>query len=328
MDLIDRYVIAVRRHLPRDLADDIVAELADSLRSEAEARERVSGHAITEAEQSELLKKRGHPWLMASRYQPQQYLIGPALFPYYWQALQLVLFWVVLPIVLIGGAINAIYSADPSVSTFIRELVRALTTSWNAVIYAVGIVTIVFFVLDHEKVRITALDNWNPTSLPEPSQVRFVPRSETVFGLVFTLTFITWWIGIVRVPDYFWQPNDDLRLALAPIWTTFYLPILVTAIIGAGVHLIDLVRPWRSARVAIVEVLNNTAVVVILAMILRAGEYVVVSGSGVNADNIDRAYWLNRLVGWGLSSTMVVIIIVTGVQLWRLLRARRAVATA
>ena len=110
MDLIDRYLVAVRRQLPRDLQDDIVQELGDSLRSEAEDHEQRTGHPLTAEEQSALLKKRGHPWLMASRYLPQQQLIGPALFPYYRQALKLVVFWVVLPIVLFGGAIHAIYS--------------------------------------------------------------------------------------------------------------------------------------------------------------------------------------------------------------------------
>ena len=108
MDLIDRYLIAVRRQLPSHLQDDIIPELTDSLRSEAEEHERASGHPMTGDEQSALLKKRGHPFMMASRYLPQQHLIGPALFPYYRQALKFVVFWVVLPIVLFGGAINAI----------------------------------------------------------------------------------------------------------------------------------------------------------------------------------------------------------------------------
>lgn len=43
MDLIDRYLIAVRRQLPRHLQDDVIAELTDSLRSEAEDHERASG---------------------------------------------------------------------------------------------------------------------------------------------------------------------------------------------------------------------------------------------------------------------------------------------
>jgi hypothetical protein len=203
MDLIDRYLVAVRRQLPAALQDDIIEELGDSLRSEAEEHERTTGHPLTADEQAVMLKKRGHPWLMASRYLPQQQLIGPALFPYYRQALKIVVFWVVLPIVLFGGAINAIYSADSSVVWG-----RVLGSAWNGAIYSVGIVTIVFAILDHEKLRITVLDNWNPANLPEPQTGRAIPQSETVMGLVFALTFLVWWTDLVRVPAFaFFDPR-------------------------------------------------------------------------------------------------------------------------
>src|SRR5688572_24381946 len=83
MDLIDRYIAAVRRQLPQDKQDDIAQELGDSLRSEAEELALGTGRPLTEDQQSEMLKQRGHPWLMASRYLPQQHLIGPGLYPYY-----------------------------------------------------------------------------------------------------------------------------------------------------------------------------------------------------------------------------------------------------
>ena len=67
MDLIDRYLTAVRRHLPRPKQDDIVSELSDSLRSEVEEREHALNRPLNEAEQAALLKQRGHPWLMANR---------------------------------------------------------------------------------------------------------------------------------------------------------------------------------------------------------------------------------------------------------------------
>jgi hypothetical protein len=95
MDLIERYVGAVRRHLPKSANPDIVSELSENLRSQAEEREEQLGRALNEDEQSALLKPHGHPWLMASRYLPQQHLIGPALYPYYRQTLVMVVFWVV-----------------------------------------------------------------------------------------------------------------------------------------------------------------------------------------------------------------------------------------
>jgi hypothetical protein len=66
MDLIDRYLAAVRRHLPRKLQDDVIQELSANLRSEAEEREQEAGRPLNTDEQAALLKKQGHPWLMAA----------------------------------------------------------------------------------------------------------------------------------------------------------------------------------------------------------------------------------------------------------------------
>ena len=318
MDLIDRYLIAVRRQLPRDSQDDIVRELGDSLRSEAEDRERELGHPLSVEEQSALLKKRGHPWLMASRFLPQQQLIGPALFPYYRQALKLVVFWVVLPIVLVGGAMNAIYSADPS-----GVWVRVLGSAWNGAIYAVGIVTIVFAILDHEKLRITALDSWKPENLPEPQPGRPIPRSETVMGLVFTLSFLIWWIDLVRVPDFWFYAGESLHLEAAPIWRTLYYPILASLIASAGVYLIDLIRPWRTLTVSALDLVINLANLAIITMILRAGHYVDVSGSADQAAGLARAdYWLNTIIGVAFLTVGAATIFDVLNEIWKMTKAR------
>ena len=76
----------------------------------------------------------------------------------------MVVFWVVLPITLVGGGIMAINTDNPS-----QVWGRVLGAAWNGAIYAVGIITIVFAVLERERVRFTALDNWNPARLPRPA---------------------------------------------------------------------------------------------------------------------------------------------------------------
>ena len=112
MNLIDRYLVAVRRHLPRPLQQDIVEELAENLRSEAEAMQERLGRPLTSADHELMLKTHGHPWLMASRYLPQQQLVGPALYPYYRQAVTKVVFWLVLPTAIGGGALAAVYAPE------------------------------------------------------------------------------------------------------------------------------------------------------------------------------------------------------------------------
>jgi hypothetical protein len=83
MDLVDRYVAAVKRHLPATMQDDIVNELTDDILSQIRDKEDALGRPLGESEQEALLKQYGHPYLLARRYRPQQSLIGPTLFPFY-----------------------------------------------------------------------------------------------------------------------------------------------------------------------------------------------------------------------------------------------------
>src|SRR3954470_22856019 len=90
MDLFDRYLNAIRRNLPRDKADDIVAELGDALASRVEEREDALGRALTPEEVKALIKDFGHPLVVAARYRKQQWLIGPDVFPFYVAVLRIV----------------------------------------------------------------------------------------------------------------------------------------------------------------------------------------------------------------------------------------------
>jgi hypothetical protein len=117
-----------------------------------------------------------------------------------------------LPIALFGGTITMLYSDHPG-----QAWGRVLGTAWNGAIYSVGIVTIVFAVLERERVRITALDNWNPLKLRDLGAGRTVPRSETIPGLIAMLTFLIWWTGLVHVPDFTEYAGIQVRLVAAPV---------------------------------------------------------------------------------------------------------------
>src|SRR5579863_9951712 len=93
MELLDRYLEAVRKHLPWEGQDDILAELEANLEEQLEDQERELGRPLTKEEAEEWLKRIGPPIQVAARYQRQQYLIGPAVFPTYWYILRLVLMW-------------------------------------------------------------------------------------------------------------------------------------------------------------------------------------------------------------------------------------------
>src|SRR5689334_8746084 len=97
MDLLDRYLQAVRFWLPRAQQDDIIAELSEDIRSEIEEKESALARKLNPAELEALLKQRGRPMLVANRYLPQRSVIGPALFPAYLLVLKIVMLCYLLP---------------------------------------------------------------------------------------------------------------------------------------------------------------------------------------------------------------------------------------
>jgi len=88
MELIERYLQAVKFALPQEQREDIIKELRDNLLSQIEEKEAELGHPLSEDEQVELLKKLGSPMRLASRYRKQQYMIGATMFPIYWKVLK------------------------------------------------------------------------------------------------------------------------------------------------------------------------------------------------------------------------------------------------
>ena len=317
MDLIDRYLAAVRRHLPRKLQDDVIQELSDNLRSEAEEREQEAGHALTADEQSALLKKHGHPWVMASKFSTQQYLIGPALFPFYRQTLPLVLFWVVLPITLVTFLINGATSGISG--ALIGKLIGAI---WSATIYSVGIVTSVFYALEQQRVRFTTLDNWDPATLPDYRAGRAIPRSEAVASLVAGLIFLMWWTGLVRVPDLSAYAGTPVTLVAGSIWQTMYLPVLVLWAASLTISVVDIVRPWRTIMVSMIDIAINAANTVLLVYVLSLRpQFFEVLGDPAHADRLTAVTRIvNGGVTWSLVVVTAVILLDSLYEVWQISR--------
>ncbi len=81
MDLVERYIEAVKFWLPASMKEDVAAELKEDICSEIEEAEREKGRPLSKDEVGELLKARGAPLAVASKYLPQRSLIGPELYP-------------------------------------------------------------------------------------------------------------------------------------------------------------------------------------------------------------------------------------------------------
>src|SRR5512135_3638107 len=83
MNIIDRYVAEVGKHLPGKSRADIEAELRSTLEDMLEDRSQKQGRPADETLAIELLKEYGSPGKVAATYHPTQYLIGPRVYPFF-----------------------------------------------------------------------------------------------------------------------------------------------------------------------------------------------------------------------------------------------------
>jgi hypothetical protein len=260
MNLLDRYLLAVKKYLPWKRQDDILAELKANLESQLEEKESDLGRPLTTGEMQDWVKHLGPPMVMAARYQPQRYLIGPTIFPMYWWVMQLALLWC-LVIYSVVKAVG-IVANSPTGTAVLRAVLGA---PWSLMITAAW-VTAVFAAIELAMTRspakfpanIVGHVDWSPGSLPmteEPGCEGKRPRSyaHAVAEVVFGFLWIIWLLLIPNHPYLLMGPGAAyLRVSpyqLAPVWALFFWCIVALNVVQLAWRLIDLVRgAWQKSR--------------------------------------------------------------------------------
>ena len=282
MELLDRYLHAVKFWLPKEQQDDIIAELSEDLRSQIEDREGQVGRKLSDHEIADLLKERGRPLLVATRYLPQHSLIGPVLFPIYMLVLKIAAICFLVPrlLVLIG-----FFFFDPKYhAQGVSALMgRMWSEAWVGVFFAFGIVTLVFAVLEQTQHNSRWLEKWDPLKLPKVRDTRRIPRASSVFEIVFGIIAVMWLIDFASSGLLLDQAS--IRIALTPIGRQFVWIITGLSTLGIGVSALNLFRPiWTRGRMAI-RVLQDFVSMLLAGLMARAGGLIALSGSSIPATN-------------------------------------------
>lgn len=280
MELLERYLQAVRRHLRWKRQDDIIAELRANLESQLEDREAELGRKLTNAEIEAWLKQMGSPLQMAARYQPQPYLIGPALFPIYRYVLRLALGWCAA-IFAIAKTVEIVANGrggDAWVGA-------ALQLLWILFINA-AVVTLVFVVLERSRVKIpekfaqgAAMGNHWPQAVASPfdsrPQGRKKPKTyaQAVIEVIFGWLVLVWMLLVPHYPVLLMGPGVVVLtlspFKLAAVWWTFYWCIVLLNAGELAWHTVDLLQErWQGphpARRLVEQALGLVPLMVVLA---------------------------------------------------------------
>ena len=229
-DLLERYLQAVGEYLPMMSKADTLAELRANLLDQMEAREDELGRELTQDDMAALLRAHGKPELVALRYLPQRSLIGPTIFPFYVYTLRKALPLVLLAYAVASGA--TLMSEAPTGDALVAGLARAVFHVVPTLIYFVGVVTVVFAMLEASKSseRVTAkLSAWDPLQMEKVRDESGGKQKSFVARLVDLGVHILWMAYVLALPRHpFWilGPGtfklDELGVGFAPVWHTFY----------------------------------------------------------------------------------------------------------
>lgn len=326
MNLIDRYVTEVGKHLPRKNRLDIETELRSTLEDMLEDRGQQTGRPADEALATELLQEYGAPRKVAATYQTHPYLIGPRMFPFYTFVLKIVLFAVTLGLTI--ATIVSLVGSSMSSPELLKALGEFALSLLSALLAAFGNVTLVFAIIERfvPAAEFEEKEKWTPAELtkePDPGQVK---TGEVIASIVFTaaaLIIFNFYPQIIGI----WNTENGTWTQIAGLSETFfrYLPwINLSGILTIALDIWLLRQGTWSVLTRWMHIGLQIVGIVIAAAMLRGPSLLTFYSSSLSAEI---GSTLERVFGAMVPVVLMIVIVVSIVEIvkdaLRLLRPRK-----
>lgn len=331
MQYLDRYLKSISQLLPAGRREDILRELSDDIQSEIEDKQSELGRSLNDAEQLEILKRRGTPLQVAAGFTQNKgvlafgpQLIGPVLFPFYARVL---IFNVGLTLVVLGSVFAGLSLSGQSIHVreFLSNIVLQIFLQLTAV-------TIVFALIErHFSRQPFAFDVKEfDKKLNENIQARIyrkiqtgtreVSRFDSMAILIASGVALLWIQSLWAKPFLVFGPAAS-QITFAPVWHRIYLPtifIMLATIIRAS---INLARPdWVRFRDVAAVVFDLAGLAVVYTLMF--GKIWVIpldtSGAAQNAAN-----FVNQWISIGLWVAAIIALAQTIASILRLYKNLR-----
>jgi hypothetical protein len=316
-DLIDRYLYAVSRYLPAQRQNDLLTELAANLHSEMEDKAGALGRPLTEDEQADVLRRHGHPILVAARYQPHRSLIGPEILPFYWFTVKRVL-PLVMGIWLLVTAVSVIFGPQNTPIAQRIDVGHVITGLFGAAFQFLAWITAGFALLEFFKDHVRdelAHPKWDPRKLPKAHPIPHDGPRHPWADAIASAVFLLWLLAFPRFPVLMFGPYVAwhlLNIDLPVIWHQFYWIVIAFNAIQLASKIALLARPVRHYYHLIDSVIHLLGMG-ILVFLLRAHDYIGQATFGGSSMSLQTVATLNFNIRSGL---LFVLLFAIGKFLW------------
>jgi hypothetical protein len=314
MELLNRYLQAVEFWLPRRQKKDIIAELSEDLRSQIEEKESELGRKLNEGEVEAILKRCGPPLRVALRYRPQQYLIGPALFPIYKFVLAVLLAGCIVPRFIIWLVFVLVAPTH-------RDYLH-MENMWATVVFFAFFTTLTFAIIEKSGVDLGNLNTWNPRRLPPVRDPNRIPLASSLFEIAGMTAVEIWFISTL------WPRGAiDLygaQLTIAPVWHLIFWSVVFVN----GLQLLSgvwkLFHPVWTRGSAVVQLLLHVGGGAVFCWFLRARVLTGIEAPGLSPSRaIQLTDFLNTWLARTLPWAVIVFLVIISVDIYRIVRVAR-----
>jgi len=321
MEILDRYIQAVRFWLPKAQRDDIAAELSEDIRSQIEEREAALARPLNEAEVTAILQQHGRPLLVANRFQTQRHLIGPVLLPIYWFVLKIVAEFYLLPWAVLRIGINV--SRAHSAKGLIEALASFWSEFWPMAFFIVGAITVLFAVLERLEEKSKFMEQWDPRKLPPVRDPNCIPISASLIEVTFNLALCIWLLA-----GMWYQTSlqfSGVSITLAPVWRYLFwgfFSLTVANIIASGTNLF---RPYWSKTRSWLRLVSDCIGSALFCWLLRANIFVSISVRDIAAEKTARVagainWWAEKMFPFAVGACLIILLF----DVFRIIRVSRA----
>jgi|SRR5271157_97083 len=319
MELIERYLQEIGRHLPDNKRADILSELRSSLDDSLEAH---ANGQPSEEDVVQIIKEMGAPRKVAASYYPEgQYLIGPELFPFFQR-----IAGIVLAATVGGQLIAAVVSI--AVSHQADSMVQAFLQLLDSIPAALGSVVLVFAIMQWFNVHPDSeKKDFDPRTLPPLQKDKPIDRSRQIIRIVFGTIFLAFLCAFGASGGF--TAKYGVNLFTDPVLDKYFPWIAASVMIGI---VLDILLRWRgrweiSTRIA--KIGANIFSIVLLCLLLQ-GQAAWSSQMGIGDFAVEQFQFTNRPGGFqliGMASfrlaflvALIVIAVQTTIHIYQLIR--------
>jgi cbb3-type cytochrome oxidase subunit 3 len=151
---------------------------------------------------------------------------------------------------------------------------------------------------------------------------------ESVFGLVFSIFFIVWWLSLSRYGHVIFGSIAGF-FALNPALRAWYFPVLAPICIVMLQQCVNLVRPqWLWLRAAAL-LLSDSISLFIFISVARLHPYLIsVENANLDTQHIRALVMLNQVLSWSILCVIAGICIAVIVHAYQTIRELRRMSNS